>query len=247
MMRQTMFHDGWTCRHLNEPGEGTPVRIPDDAMLREQRTVDALGGLNVSWFEGHDYLYAKTFSLAEEELRLRHVLEFEGVYRCAEVRINGKKAGFRPYGYTNFYVDCDDFLTAGENTLEVIARNADQPNSRWYSGAGIYRPVRMWTGEKDRYIELNGVKVKTLSLSPAQIGVTVKTHGEGPVGRKAWPPPSEHRGPSPFRSPAHSPGARSTRSCTPAACASETTRPRNPSACARCPGGRTASCSTGSG
>ena len=180
-MKNILFHDGWTCKHLDEAGGGIPVRIPDDAMLREKRSADALGGLNVSWFEGHDYLYAKTFSLAEEELWLRHVLEFEGVYRCAEVRINGKKAGFRPYGYTNFYVDCDEFLTAGENTLEVIARNADQPNSRWYSGAGIYRPVRMWTGEKDRYIELNGVKVKTLSLSPAQIGVTVKTHGEGPV------------------------------------------------------------------
>ena len=117
MMRQTMFHDGWTCRHLNEPGEGTPVRIPDDAMLREQRTADALGGLNVSWFEGYDYLYAKRFILSEEEARLHHVLEFEGVYRCAEVLINGKKAGYRPYGYTNFYVDCDEFLTAGENTV----------------------------------------------------------------------------------------------------------------------------------
>ena len=44
-MKNTLFHDGWTCRHLNEPGEETPVRIPDDAMLREQRTADALGGL----------------------------------------------------------------------------------------------------------------------------------------------------------------------------------------------------------
>ncbi len=181
MMRQTMFHEGWTCRHLNEPGEGTPVRIPDDAMLREQRTADALGGLNVSWFEGYDYLYAKRFALTEEEARLHHVLEFEGVYRCAEVRINGKKAGYRPYGYTNFYVDCDEFLTAGENTVEVITRNADQPNSRWYSGAGIYRPVRLWTSEKSQYIELNGVKIKTLSLQPAQIEVSVKTNGEGNV------------------------------------------------------------------
>ncbi len=180
-MKSILFHDGWTCRHLNEPGEGTPVRIPDDAMLREQRTSDALGGLNVSWFEGYDYLYTKRFDLTEEEARQHHVLEFEGVYRCAEVRINGKKAGYRPYGYTNFYVDCDEFLSSGENTVEVIARNADQPNSRWYSGAGIYRPVRLWTSEKSQYIELNGVKIKTLSLHPAQIEVSVKTRGEGNV------------------------------------------------------------------
>ncbi len=179
-MKSILFHDGWTVRHLNDPGEGTPVRIPDDAMLREKRTPDALGGLNVGWFEGCDYLYTKHFTLSEEEARLHHVLEFEGVYRCAEVRVNGKKAGFRPYGYTNFYVDCDDFLSVGENTVEVIARNADQPNSRWYSGAGIYRPVRMWSGEKN-HIELNGVKIKTLSLHPAKIEVTVKTKGEGTV------------------------------------------------------------------
>ncbi len=179
-MRNTLFHDGWTCRHLEEAGEGRPVRIPDDAMLRERRSADALGGLNVSWFEGYDYLYAKRFHLSEEEARLHHVLEFEGVYRCAEVRLNGQKAAFRPYGYTNFYVPCDEFLHAGENTVEVIARNADQPNSRWYSGAGIYRPVRLWASEKD-HIELNGVRIKTLSLSPAKVEVSVKASGEGSV------------------------------------------------------------------
>ncbi len=178
-MKNVLFQDGWTCRHLDENGEGTPVRIPDDAMLREKRTEDALGGLNVSWFEGFDYLYKKSFSLTDAEVKKHHVLEFEGVYRCATVSINGKEAAFRPYGYTNFYVDCDPFLRDGVNTVEVVARNADQPNSRWYSGAGIYRPVRMWSGDADAYIELNGIKIRTLSLSPAQIEVSVATHGEG--------------------------------------------------------------------
>ena len=179
-MKSILFHDGWTCRHLNEPETGIAVSIPDDAMLREKRSDHALGGLNVGWFEGYDYLYEKRFFLSEAEARRHHVLEFEGIYRCAEVWINGKKAGFRPYGYTNFYVECDEFLTAGENRVEVIARNADQPNSRWYSGAGIFRPVRMWTGEQD-FIELNGIRIKTLSLHPAQIEVTVKTSGAGSV------------------------------------------------------------------
>ncbi len=180
-MRSVLFGDGWTCRHLNETGKGIPVDIPDDAMLREKRSDGALGGLNVSWFEGYDYLYEKSFVLTEEELSLRHVLEFEGVYRLAEVWINGQKAAFRPYGYTNFYVECDAFLRAGENRLEVIARNEDQPNSRWYSGAGIYRPVRMWTGDRDRHIELNGVRIKTLSAESSRIEVKVKTLGEGDI------------------------------------------------------------------
>ena len=156
------------------------MRVPDDAMLREKRSHDALGGLNVGWFEGHDYLYAKEFTLTAEEAKRHNVLEFEGVYRRAEVRINGTDAAFRPYGYTNFYVDCDAFFTKGTNRVEVISRNADQPNSRWYSGAGLYRPVALWTGPEE-YIHINGVKIRTLSIEPVTVEVTVLTQGEGPV------------------------------------------------------------------
>ena len=179
-MQSTLFHEGWTCRHLDEPGTERSVHIPDDAMLREKRSATALGGLNVGWFEADDYLYATTLTVPAGELGLRHVLEFEGVYRKAEVWINGQKAGFRPYGYINFYVECDPFLKAGDNLVEVIARNADQPNSRWYSGAGIYRPVRLWTGPK-KCVELNGIKIRTLSLDPARAEVTVKTSEPGEV------------------------------------------------------------------
>ena len=122
----------------------------------------------------------KTFPLTAEEAALHSVLEFEGVYRKAEGRINGEKAGFCPYGYTNFYVDCDGRFREGENRIEVIARNADQPNSRWYSGAGIYRPVKLWRSGKE-YIELNGVKLRTLSLNPARVEVSIRTSGEGGV------------------------------------------------------------------
>lgn len=179
-MRGIPFNDGWSCKHLDDPGLGRPVSVPHDAMLEERRSPDAEGGLNVSWFEGFDYLYTKKFTLTAEEAKRHTVLEFEGVYRKAEVRLNGEKAAFRPYGYTNFYVDCDRFLREGENTVEVVARNADQPNSRWYSGAGIYRPVRLWTGP-ERHIELNGVKLRTLSLDPAAVEVTVRTSAGGSV------------------------------------------------------------------
>ena len=179
-MRAQSIHDNWRVKHLDEENGWREVTLPDDAMLREPRTADALGGLNVSWFEGRDYLYSKTIAFKEEELAKHYVLEFEGVYRNAEVIINNRSAGSRPYGYTNFYVDCDEFLREGENTIQVIVRNADQPNSRWYSGAGIYRPVKLWSSGKN-YIELNGVKIRTLSLNPAKIEVTVKTNVDGPV------------------------------------------------------------------
>ena len=179
-MKSVSFNLGWYVRHVEDSGLGTPVTLPHDAMLSEPRTALAEGGLNVSWFEGRDYVYTKKWDVTPEQLARHNVLEFEGVYRKAEVFVNGKKAAFRPYGYTNFYVELDGLLHAGENTIEVIARNADQPNSRWYSGAGIYRPVKLWSSPKN-YIPLNGVKIRTVSISPAVIAVTVKTSVPGDV------------------------------------------------------------------
>lgn len=179
-MKSISFNRNWYVRHVEDSGLGTPVTLPHDAMLSEPRTALAEGGLNVSWFEGRDYVYTKKWDVTQEQLAQHNVLEFEGVYRKAEVFVNGKKAAFRPYGYTNFYVELDGLLHAGENTIEVIARNADQPNSRWYSGAGIYRPVKLWSSPK-QYIPLNSVKIRTVSISPAVVAVTVKTSVPGDV------------------------------------------------------------------
>ena len=118
--------------------------------------------------------------MPENELSDTHILEFESVYDNAEVWLNGQKAAFRPYGYTNFYVDCAPFLRAGDNELRVIARNADQPNSRWYSGAGLYRPVQLWTAG-DKHILLNGVRIRTVSLEPAVVEIRVRTSAPGTV------------------------------------------------------------------
>ena len=179
-MKATSLLTGWTCRHLGDTAPGKPVTLPHDAMLAEPRTALSAGGTNTGWYEGYDYEYRRTLTVPENELTDTHILEFEGVYHNAEVWLNGQKAAFRPYGYTNFYVDCAPYLHAGENELRVIARNADQPNSRWYSGAGIYRPVQLWTAG-GAHITLNGVKIRTLSLDPAVVEVRVKTTAPGTV------------------------------------------------------------------
>ena len=179
-MKATSLLTGWTCRHLGDTAPGKPVTLPHDAMLAEPRTALSAGGTNTGWYEGHDYEYRRTLTVQENELADTHILEFEGVYHNAEVWLNGQKAAFRPYGYTNFYVDCAPYLHAGENELRVIARNADQPNSRWYSGAGIYRPVQLWKA-RGAHITLNGVKIRTLSLQPAIVEVRVKTTAPGTV------------------------------------------------------------------
>ena len=171
-MQEFLFNDGWKYRRLGE-GAWTPVTLPHDAMIGEERSDGAAGGTNTGWFAGYDYEYEKTFFVPAEYKDRLVTLEFEGVYRGAEVYLNGEKAACRPYGYTNFYVEADAFLRYGrENTVRVIARNREQPNSRWYSGAGIYRPVRLYVAAR-AHILRNGIRIRTAGLSPATVEVRV--------------------------------------------------------------------------
>ena len=180
-MREIDWNAGWQFARLGEDCL-RPVLLPHDAMLAEPRTKESPGGINTGWFEGHDYRYVRQFDAPEDWRGRTVVLEFEGVYRNAEVFLNGRKIGGRPYGYSGFFCPMDDALNyGGENTLEVIARNADQPNSRWYSGAGIYRPVRLHLAAGKNYLPPRSLRVRTLALNPVRLEITVKTVGCGPV------------------------------------------------------------------
>ena len=82
--------------------------------------------------------YRKHFSISKIE---KVFLEFDGVYMNATVYVNGQEVGFRPYGYSSFEYDVTPYVHEGENVVAVRVDNSDQPNSRWYSGCGIYRHV----------------------------------------------------------------------------------------------------------
>lgn len=193
-MRKIPFNTGWTCKHLDEKGAAASVTLPHDAMLFEKRTQTAAGGVNTGWYEGFDYEYEKCFEPDESYQGKTVIMEFEGVYRKAEVWIGEKQAAFRPYGYTNFYVDLTPYLVIGKKIrIRVIARNADQPNSRWYSGAGIYRPVNLWIGEA-AHIPVNGVRIRTLAVTKdktARLEVTVRTNMPGSVKAEIADPDGE--------------------------------------------------------
>ena len=180
-MKRIDFNHAWTLKCLTRDEPEKQIDLPHDAMITEPRTAESRGEGNIGWFLGGDYAYRKTV-FAPEEWRNKAVLfEFEAVYQCAEVYINGEKAAFRPYGYTNFYVDAARFLRFGEdNEIKVVARNSEQPNSRWYSGTGIYRPAWIWLGD-EAHIPVNGVRIKTVSFDPATIEVEVRTSQPGTV------------------------------------------------------------------
>ena len=88
--------------------------------------------------------YRKTFSIPltpSQNGGTSCFIEFDGVYMNSTVYVNGQKVGFRPYGYSSFEYDITEYLKRGENIIAVRVDNSDQPNSRWYSGCGIYRHV----------------------------------------------------------------------------------------------------------
>lgn len=179
-MKKQIFTEGWSLIREGSPN-AIPVTLPHDAMLEEKRRADAPSGKNGAWFEGKKYRYERRFTPEESWQDKTVILECEGVYRKAEVWLNGTQLAFRPYGYTNFYVDLTNTLRfKEENLLEIVADNSQQPNCRWYSGAGIHRPLWLWVGEK-QHVTVNGIRVKTLSTAPIKVQVDVNTTQEGAV------------------------------------------------------------------
>ncbi|MBP3885666.1 MAG: hypothetical protein J6D54_12140, partial [Olsenella sp.] len=184
-MRTTIeMCEGWRFwRSAEAEGEGEAVSVPHDAMLGEGRDANAPSGGAGAYFEGGVYRYEREIVAPEGWCDACVTLEFEGVYRNASVYLNGEKIAFNAYGYSGFYVCLDGALRYGEkNVLAVVADNSKVPNSRWYSGSGIYRPVRLVVRPLRR-IDLDGIAVRTVSIDPtgaeaAHVMVDV-THNAG--------------------------------------------------------------------
>jgi len=158
--------------------EKQTVTVPHDAMLHEPRNPEAGAGSASGFYPGGIYYYEKTLQITQEQLEGCITLEFEGVYKNAEVSVNDKVVHKAAYGYSPFFVSLADCLKEGENTLLVKADNSNQPDSRWYSGSGICRPVWLHV-QPTAHILLEGVQIHTVSITPAVIEVKVeKTSGK---------------------------------------------------------------------
>lgn len=173
-MKKSSFNENWTYN-------GKTITLPHDAMLHSPRDPKAPCGSAGAFFPGGEYVYEKTFLNPGAE----HVLlQFEGVYKDTKVYVNGELAASAAYGYIPFFAELDKYLKEGENTVRVEC-SVVQPDSRWYSGAGIYRPVWLWTGPAGS-IEPESVHISTVSYSPAVIRVQspkpVKVMVEGITG-----------------------------------------------------------------
>ena len=128
--------DGW--RSLN---------LPHDWAVEGDFNAGNPSGAGGGALPGGIGWYKKRFTVpASEENDACYFIEFDGVYMNSTVWLNGHELGSRPYGYSSFEYDMTPFINrSGENLLVVKVDNSDQPNSRWYSGCGIYRHVWMTT------------------------------------------------------------------------------------------------------
>lgn len=118
--------------------------------------------------------YRKTFIIAAAAKNKQTYINFDGVYQKSTVWINGHELGFRPNGYISFQYDLTPYLKFGENnTIAVKVDNSVQPNSRWYSGSGIYRNVWLVTTDKIA-IDHWGTYVTTPKVSGQSASVNLK-------------------------------------------------------------------------
>lgn len=177
------------------------VDLPHDWSIETKPDKDNPSGAGGGFFPGGIGWYRKAFHAPANWKGRRVSVEFDGVYRDATVYVNGHKLGTHPYGYTAFTFDLTPELKfAGVNVLAVRVDNSAQPNSRWYSGSGIYRHVRIvvtdlthvahWgvfvtTPEATRSLTKVSIRTRVANESSGAAGITLETMLLDKTGNKA--------------------------------------------------------------
>lgn len=182
--RRQLFDDNWdfylgdsipASINTASPVNWRKVDLPHDWSIEGTVNIDHPSKGGGGYFPGGIGWYRKTF-IAPATWRGKKIsVYFEGVYMNAGVIINGKSLGARPYGYSSFSHDLSPYLkTGGENVILVKVDNSQQPNSRWYSGSGIYRHVWMIVTDPVHVAQW-GVSVTADNISAKQASVQVAT------------------------------------------------------------------------
>ena len=149
------------------------LNLPHDWAIEGDFFVGNPSGAGGGALPGGIGWYRKHFSLDCEAVPgNRYFIEFDGVYMNSTVYVNGQEVGHRPYGYSSFEYDITKFLKQGDNVIAVKVDNSDQPNSRWYSGCGIYRHVWL-TKTHSVHVKHWGVHVVT-DAKTGQVKVDVE-------------------------------------------------------------------------
>lgn len=148
--RAVSFNDGWRFSLGDNADASAPsfddaqwrtLSLPHDWAIEGDFSKDNPSGTGGGALPGGIGWYRKAFDLTPADRGKQIYIDFDGAYMNATVYVNGHEMGTRPYGYASFSYDITPWLREGKNVIAVRVDNAEQPNSRWYSGCGIYRNV----------------------------------------------------------------------------------------------------------
>jgi beta-galactosidase len=193
--RRASFDDGWSFAKgeiagAQAPqftgGNWTPVILPHDWSISGPFSETEPCGSEGAYLPTGIGWYRKSFQLPRGDAGRRILLQFDGVYQCSDVWINGQHLGTRPYGFTTFYYDLTPHLHFGSdpNLVAVRVDNSHQPNLRWYSGSGINRHTWLInTGQL--YIEQWGTGVTTPQIAAQTATVEISTRVRNTLTRPA--------------------------------------------------------------
>lgn len=155
-MRSISLDGKWTFRWgyldsitMMEQDPGVLVDLPHDGMIGTPVSPDAPAKADSGYYTGGLTNYTRYVFVPEEWQGSCVGLKLDGVMMNASVDVNGSRVGMCHNGYAPFYVDLTDYVTFGENNRVTINVNTSmQPNSRWYSGSGLYRGVCLMNGPR---------------------------------------------------------------------------------------------------
>src|SRR5216117_3501471 len=183
--RTTSFDRGWRFQ-LGDPVGAQEVAfddsgwrtldVPHDWSIEGEFSDTNPAGVAGGALPGGVGWYRKTFSVAAADTGKVVFIEFDGVYRNSEVWINGQYLGKRPYGYSSFRYELTPHIRYGKqrNVIAVRVDNSQQPNSRWYSGSGVYRHVRL-VKTNPVHVDQWGTYVATPAVSAESSQVSILT------------------------------------------------------------------------
>ncbi|MDO4647990.1 MAG: glycoside hydrolase family 2 TIM barrel-domain containing protein [Eubacteriales bacterium] len=174
-MKKTQLCNSWKFGIKGQ--EKKEVILPHDAMQEQGRDASAPSGKSEAYFLGGIYEYETSIRVPENLDDGLMYLEFEGVYPNASVYVNGKLAGACEYGYSSFCVPVQGVDPGEDAVITVTVDDQEHPKSRWYGGAGIFRPV--WLVEMPKeHIIAEKTRITTCSCDPAVIEVCTSVDAE---------------------------------------------------------------------
>ena len=189
--RVTNMDAGWRFHQGDAMGAETAtyddmdwrkLDVPHDWSIEGDNLRGNPGGGSIGFFPTGMGWYRKTFDVKAFDKNKRYSIEFDGIYMLSTVWLNGHELGTWPYGYSSFSYDLTPYLRAKGNVLAVRVDNSRHGNSRWYTGSGIYRHVRLVETARTHFAKW-GVFNSTMQLKENEATIRVKSELENDDNR----------------------------------------------------------------